>query len=192
MMSPFEAYRTYLAIKQHFTQKGYDYFKYHGKVNVNQSNFETRRDKYQFYKLSKHRDPVNYLVSNFIEGDVNWVGDLLNDKCEETYTQWLKRQQSLTYNFTNEINKLLTNFDENLIVKDGQHPHLLKLYRRGDVSIETILILNELVNFFPYWNKHIDDNVLWPSLCMKLMKYKPFITFDRDKCKKIMKDHFDD
>lgn len=189
-MTPFEAYRTYLAIKQHFTQKSYDFFKYQGKVNVNQTNFETRKDKYQFYKLSKHKDPINYLVSNFVLGDVKWVGDLLSDKCEETYTQWLKKQQSLTYNFTNEINKLLTNFDDNLIVVNGQHPHLLKLYRRGDVSIETMLILNELVNFFPYWNKHIEDQVLWPELCMKLMKYKPFINFDRTKCKKVFDDCF--
>lgn len=191
MMTPFEAYRTYLAIKQHFTQKGYDFFKYHGKVNVIQSNFETRRDKYQFYKLSKHRDPVNYLVSNFVEGDVSWVGDLLNDKSEQTYTQWLKKQQSITYNFTNEITKMLPNFDDNLIVKDGQHPSLLKQYRRGEISIETVLILNELVNFFPYWNKHIDDNVLWPALYMKIMKYKPFVNFDSGKCKKILKDHFE-
>jgi hypothetical protein len=86
---------------------------------------------------------------------------------------------------------LLPTFDDNLIVKYGQHPSLLKQYRRGEVSIETVLILNELVNFFPYWNKHIDDNVLWPSLYMKIMKYKPFVSFDSQKCKKILKDHFE-
>lgn len=191
MMSPFEAYRTYLALKQHFTQKGYDYFKYNGKVNVRADNFDTRKDKYQFYKLSKHKDPINFLVANFISGDVRWVGDLLSDEAEAEYSNWLKRQQSITYNFTNDLNKLLTNFEDNLIVKDGQHPYLLKQFRRGDVAIETMVILNDLVNFFPYWDKSIDDTVLWPDLRMRVVKYKPFVQYDENKCKKALADRFD-
>lgn len=191
MMSPFEAYRTYLAIKQHFTQKGYDYFKYNGKVNVREDNFDTRRDKYQFYKLSKHKDPINYLVANFVNSDVKWVGDLLSDDAEEVYNNWLKVQQSITYNFTNDINNLLTNFQDNLIVKDGQHPSLLKEFRRGNVRIETMVILNDLVNFFPYWDKTIEDGVLWPELRAKVLKYKPFVQYDATKCKKVLNDRFD-
>lgn len=190
-MTPFEAYRTYLAIKQHFTQKSYDYFKYNGKVNVRADSFDTRRDKYQFHKLSKHRDPINYLVANFINSDVKWVGDLLSDNAEQIYTDWLKKQQSLTYNFTNELNNLLTNFEDNLIVKDGQHPYLLKLYRQGIVGIETMVILNDLVNFFPYWDRTIEDRVLWPDARMKILKYKPFVQYDAEKCKKVLNDHFE-
>ena len=134
-VSPFEAYRTYLALKQHFTKPGYDFFKYNGKVNVQQSTFEVRKDKYQFYKLSKHKDPLNYLVCNFVYNDVKWIGDLFSDPYKDTYTNWLKYQQSITYNFSNEINKLLTNFNENYIVTNGQHPPLLKLHRTGEIKI---------------------------------------------------------
>lgn len=190
-MNAFDAYKMYLALKQHFGQKGYDYVKYRGKVNATESSFQVRRDKYQFHKLSKHEDLERFLVANFIATDVKWVGDLLDESAEETYKKWLKYQQSITYNFTNEINKLLTNFEDNLIVKDGQHPSLLKQYRRGDVSIETILIIDDIVNFFPYWDKSIEDNVLWPSVKMKMLKYKPFLSFDSGKCKKILEDHFD-
>lgn len=190
-MNAFDAYKMYLALKQHFGQKGYDYVKYRGKVNATESSFQVRRDKYQFHKLSKHEDLERFLVANFIAADVKWVGDLLDENAEETYKKWLKYQQSITYNFTNEINKLLTNFEDNLIVKDGQHPSLLKQYRRGDVSIETILIIDDIVNFFPYWDKSIEDNVLWPSVKMKMLKYKPFLSFDSGKCKKILEDHFD-
>ena len=190
-MNAFDAYKKYLALKQHFGQKGYDYVKYHGKVNATESSFQVRRDKYQFHKLSKHEDLERFLVSNFIARDIKWVGDLLDETANDTYMNWLKYQQSITYNFTNEINKLLTNFQDNLIVKDGQHPSLLKQYRRGDVSIETILIIDDIVNFFPYWDKTIEDNVLWPSVRMKMLKYKPFLLFDSGKCKKILEDHFE-
>jgi hypothetical protein len=51
----FTAYSEYLAIKRHFTTK-YDYFKYNGKVNVSKESFESRRDAYQFQRLSKKKD----------------------------------------------------------------------------------------------------------------------------------------
>jgi hypothetical protein len=189
-MSPFESYRTFLAVKNHFTTDSYDYIKYNGKIGASQSSFETRKDKYQFYKLSKHKDPLKYLVANFVDGDLKWVGDLFNDESEKVYAEWLKRQQSLTYIFEQDLNKLLTDFDDNVIVKNGQHPYLLKQYLRRQVSIETIVILNDILGFFGHWNKKIEDSVLWPSIYKKLSKYKPFFHYDAFKCRKILKDKF--
>jgi len=175
----FDAYRTYLAMKNHFSQKGYDYFKYNGKVNVGQSSFETRRDKYQFHKLSKVKDPERYLVANFINRDVKWIGDLLGDDAESTYADWLKRQQSLTYNFQLDLNKLEPEFQDNLIVKDGQHPYLLKLYRQGIVSIETMVILNSFVDYLTTLKLQL--NLLWAEECRIIDKCKGFVKFDKDR-----------
>lgn len=189
-MMPFEAYQTFLAVKSHFTTDNYDYVKYNGKVSASQTSFETRKDKYQFYKLSKHKDPLKYLVANFVDGDLKWVGDLFNDDSEKVYSEWLKRQQSLSYIFEQDLNKLLTDFDTNVIVKNGQHPYLLKQYLRRQISIETIIILNDILGFFGHWNKKIEDTVLWPSIYKKLSKYKPFFHYDAFKCRKILKDKF--
>lgn len=190
MPTPFEAYKTFLAVKSHFTSDSYDYVKYNGKVSASASSFETRKDKYQFYKLSKHKNPLQYLVANFVDGDLKWIGDLFDDKSEKVYSDWLKRQQSLSYIFEQDLNKLLTNFDDNVIVKNGQHPYLLKQYLRREISIETIIILNDILGFFGHWNKKIEDGVLWPSIYKKLSKYKPFFHYDMFKCRKILKDKF--
>ena len=189
-MTPFESYRTFLAVKSHFTTDSYDYVKYNGKVNVSSTSFETRKDKYQFYKLSKHKNPLQYLVANFVDGDLKWIGDLFDDKSEKVYADWLKRQQALSYIFEQDLNKLLTSFDDNVIVKNGQHPYLLKQYLRREISIETIIILNDILGFFGHWNKKIEDGVLWPSIYKKLSKYKPFFHYDMFKCRKILKDKF--
>lgn len=186
-VTPFEAYRTYLALKQHFTKSSYDFFKYNGKVNVQQSSFEVRKDKYQFYKLSKHKDPINYLVSNFVYNDIKWVGDLFSEPSKDTYVNWQKYQQSITYNFTNELNKLLTKFNDNFIVTNGQHPYLLKLYKTGEVSLETLIILDDILGFSKHWNKQIEDTILWPSIYQKMVKYRPFISYDKFKCRKVLK-----
>lgn len=189
-MTPFEAYKKYLAIKNHFTST-YDYFKYQGKMHVKGESFETRRDKYQFYKLSKHKDVENFLVSNFINRDLKWIGDLFDEDSNQIYTDWTKRQEAITYFFSSDLNNLLTIFDDNIKVVDGQHPHLLKLYNRKQISLETLIILNDIFDFFPYWNRRIDDSILWPEIYKKCIKYKPFLKYDIFKCKKILKDKFD-
>lgn len=190
MMSPLDAYKTFLALKSHFTGD-YDYFKYQGKISANSDSFERRKDKYQFYKLSKHQDPERYLLSNFVTGNLHWIGDLFNEESDAVYKEFVKRQESLTYNFQNELRNLLTSFDDNVIIKAGQHPQLLKLYLRKKVSIETLIILNDIFDFFPHWNKKIDDTIIWPEVYKKCVKYRPFLTFDIFKCKKIIREIFE-
>ena len=51
----FDAYKVYLALKQHFTSN-YDYFKYNGKVRAGEESFLKRNDRFFFRKLSKKYD----------------------------------------------------------------------------------------------------------------------------------------
>ena len=188
-MTPYEAYQLFLAIKMHFTQKSYDFFRYNGKVRTDHRAFERRRDKYQFYKLSKHRDPLGYLVANFTAPDsTKWVGDLFTEEGGRNYDEWLARQQSITYRFKSDLGKVADDFRESFRVDKGQHPPLLVAFKRGDISLESLTILNNLLTFFPMWDKRITDTVLWPSIRDKCIKYAPFINYDKQKTKQIVKD----
>jgi hypothetical protein len=189
-MTPFETYQKFLALKMHFTSD-YDIIKYNGKVKANYDSFEKRKDKYFFYKLSKMKEPESFILSNMIENDISWIGDLFDPEKEEVYKNWNKRQQSLSYIFSNDIKKLLPSFNENFIIKDGQHPPLLKLYRRKEVCIETLILLDEILNYFPYWNKNIQDTVIWPNIYKRLVKYKPLFHYDKAKIKNILKTYIE-
>ena len=64
----FEAYKTYLALKRHFTSD-YNYFKYNGKIRASEESFLRRNDRFFFRKLSKKynkEELVDFYVSNFI------------------------------------------------------------------------------------------------------------------------------
>jgi hypothetical protein len=189
-MTPFDAFKLYIAIKQHFSTPSYDYFKYHGKVRVSQTTFDTRRDKYMFYKLSKKDDLLDYLVANLSENHNIWVGELLSPECEKMYIEYKKRKESLTYIFKNDIDQLLENFDENFKVENGEYPHLLKLLTRKKITKETFIIINECVKFFGAWNKQILDPVLWPTIYMACKKFYPFMEFERDKYCAILREKF--
>lgn len=187
-MSPFECYKMFRAVKSHFTTD-YDYFKYNGKMKINYETFETRNDSYSFSKLSKHRDPLNLVVSNVFKNPSIWVRDLFSEQAEIEYSNFVRRQESQTFSFTEDLEKLCTSLEENLIVKNGQYPHLLKLLIGNKIDADTVIIMNSILNFFPYWDKNIEDNVIWPSKKRSLEKLKGFITFSKEKCKKALDDH---
>ena len=47
-MPAYNCYCLYLAMKNHFTQEEYDFFKYNGKINAIKESFLSRKDRYQF------------------------------------------------------------------------------------------------------------------------------------------------
>ena len=68
----FDVYKTYLAIKLHFTTTAYDYHKYNGKVNTSLEQFTKRNDRYFFYKLSnKYVIQITNLTIKFALAEVS-------------------------------------------------------------------------------------------------------------------------
>ena len=189
----FDAFALYNALKTHFTSSSYDFFKYNGKTNVSKDSFMKNKAKYQFYKLSRKyslEQLRNFFLANFIYGDSTWVGEMLGPEGDKAYSKWQKTNQSLTYVFENDIIRLVGNDapDQMLVVNDGQHPKLLREVMSGSIAIETMVILNDIMHFFPMWNRKISDDIIWPNWRLKCEKYAPFVTYDKVKFKNILKE----
>jgi len=188
-MDAFDAYVLALALKRHFTPNGnYDYIKYNGKIKASKTSFDTRSDKYFFHKLSKKSDPEGFLIANYVKHGSNiWIGDLVGDqKYDDTYKEWLKKKESISYIFKNDFEQISESLDANLKVVDGQYPKLLELYMRGKINIETIIILDKLLHILVQWKNNIQDVALWPDIYSMCIKYTPFVSYDEKKIKKII------
>ena len=191
-MSAFECYKEYLALKNHFTKPGYDYFKYNGKLKANPDSFNTRKDKLFFQKLAKHPDVHNFLVANLSDNEKYWIRELAySEEAEKRYKQWLKRQQSLTYVFKQQLGKLDSDFNQNFIVKDNEHPLLLKLFLGNDIDLETMCILLDVTGAKKHWDSKMKYDMIYDSVKLKIEKYTPFIKYDKEKMKKIVLDYFE-
>lgn len=175
-MTPFEAYRMFTAVKLHFTSDSYDFFKYHGSVRIDETKFETRRDKYQYYKLSKRVDPLLLTVASIFDNSNIWVGDLFTTETERNYRERKKVLDSLEYTFKTEIGNY-DSLDEALNISNDEYPKLLEDYRHGKVSPETLILVNQINagKVFDYWSDSLNDPVVWPDLCHRLLKYEPFM-----------------
>ena len=197
-VKPFEVYQHYLSLKNHFTNPKYDFFKYGAKTRASLASFNKRRDKYWFEKTSrKYNDEevVKFLVSNFSAASNPqnlWIGEIINSG-ERTYSEWTKRQQSLTYLFKEQSNELLSNNELDSVFNCSKgHPILLKRYLGGDISLETLVIFEKIFSFRQKFDNKLDDPV-WETVSLKIEKYKPFLNnLDMFKYKKILRDIVDE
>lgn len=191
-MSAFDCYKEYLALKNHFSSPNYDYFRYNGKLKVNSTSFDQRKDKLFFQKLAKHPDVHNFLVANLSKNDKAWIKELAySEDAERVYKDWLKRNQSLTYVVKNDLSKLESPFDGNFLVSKSQsHPRLLQLYLGGHVTLETMCILLDITKAKKHWDSKMEFDPIYDEVRKKIEKYTPFIKYDKDKMKKIVLDYF--
>jgi|TARA_B110001454_G_C12651431_1_gene405580 hypothetical protein len=192
-VTPYEVYQKYLSLKQHFNKKEYDYFKFHGKVRASEASFEKRKDKHHFIRLSKiYKDEelTKFLVSNFVKGREMWVGNVTSPEGRSNYIAWKARIQSLPYVFENELEVV---FDENKTfndifnIEDGQHPPIVRHVFGEEVSMETFVILDSILNFTSKFNEKIEETVIWPELYSMCNNYAPFVVVNKQKYVDILK-----
>jgi hypothetical protein len=179
-MTPFGAYRCYLAMKSHFTTDRYDIIKYRGRTDAKQGAFEKRRDRYRFESMANNltdKQIVETFIANFTRYP-RYSGPF-DDQTEKRYNDWLKHNQALTYNFGNEVKNL---FEENsqlcyndvFFSGDGQHPPVLTAYLGQGISIETFVILDRLNSF----TQQMVGDVVTEGILRTARKYDPFLQVD--------------
>lgn len=183
----------YQAIKLHFGSENYNFFHYDGKTRVSMEAFEKRRDKYLFHRLArKYRDEemVSFLVANFVHSDDNWTKSLLEDEAEQTYREWKRITDSMSRVYLDDLAKICPDpkeFNSLFKVEDGQFPKLLIALMQKEVTMETMVILNNIFDFVRVWDKKISDDIVYPKISRKIRKYGSFLNVDVNKYKTLTK-----
>ena len=193
-VKPFDCYKSYLGLKNHFTKEKYDYHRYGGKSRASLESFYKRKDRYFFEKLSRQKDDsevIEFFVSNFVTCDDPqslWIGEIVRNG-EQNYTEWKRRLQSLTYTFKSEIENVFTNrdFDDMFKIEGKRHPPIVKEHLAKTLSLETMVILDKIIGFKKDFDSILDDPV-WKFLSMRIDKYDSFIHIDVFKFKSILKE----
>ena len=192
-MMPFDAYRCYLSLKNHFTKDHYDYIKYRGKTRATKQAFYKRKDRFWFEKFARQKsdkEVEEFFVSNFIystDPGTMWIGEMMKDG-EGRYTDWKKKVQSLSYIFREEVESLFDDkeVDEVFDCSKG-HPFILKKYLGGDITLETMVICDIIFGYAKNFDKKLKDPV-WETVSRKIRKYSPFLNIDVFHYKKILKE----
>lgn len=192
-MTPFDVYKTYLSLKNHFTKDKYDYHKYCGKTRASLQAFYKRKDRYWFEKMSRQKNDqevIDFFVSNFVasgDPDSLWIGQIIREG-ESVYNLWKRRKESLTYSFEQDSKYLFTEYKlEEVFDCSRGHPPLLKKFLNGKISIETLVIYNRIFLYGNNFDKHLKDPV-WELVSKNIKKYDSFLNIDIFKFRKILKE----
>jgi len=191
-MTPFDAYKTYIALKNHFTKDNYDYHRYLGKTRASLQSFYKRKDRFWFEKISRNKSDqeiIDFFVSNFARSDdpsTLWIGEIIREG-DTYYKDWQKRIQSLSYIFKEESESLFESKLDDVFDCSKGHPPLLKKFLSGKISLETMVIYDRIFLYGNTFDKKLKDPV-WETVSLKIKKYSPFIHIDVFRYKKILKE----
>lgn len=192
-MNGIECYQLYLTLKLHFSGS-YNFFKYQGKIKNVQDRFRRARGRFLFMKLAKRfrnkEEAMDFFVANLLKDPKVWVGDLLSDEAREVYLEWVKRKESITYFYTSDIENLFqTASDKDLspkdlfVVPEGGHPILLQMFLRGEIQLDTLVILDRVIKFLKVWKKELEGDPIWEEIKNKIEKVDGFIEADINRCR---------
>lgn len=188
-MDGFKAFKYFQAIKLHFTSERYDVFEMNGRVTGTRASFEKRNDRGLFEKLAKKfdtdRELIQFLAANFAYGHRNVVYSAESD---EYYTLWMRRKESITQVFKNDLNSIVSHFEKNNVSGEALYsietgmPELLNMYIGGHVSLETMVILQNFDDYLSKWEPII---MLWHDHFLVIRKSNRFVKFKKDRIQSI-------
>jgi hypothetical protein len=192
-MMPFDAYKCYLSLKNHFTKDSYDYHKYCGKSRATLQSFYKRKDRMWFERVSRQKsdeEVVEFFVANFVscpDPETLWIGEMMKEG-EGRYQQWQKKIQSLSYIFREESQSLFEeNKFEDVFSCSKGHPPLLKKFLSGKISLETMVIYDRIFLYGNTFDKKLKDPV-WETVSRRIKKYNPFLNIDVFRFRRILKE----
>ena len=188
-----DAYRCYLAMKNHWTKEKYDYIKYRGKVRATNEAFYKRKDRFWFEKFARQKsdkEVEEFFVANFTscaDPESLWIGEMIKEG-EDRYQNWQKKVQSLSYIFKEESEILFTDNKVNDVFDCSQgHPIVLKKFLGGNISLESLVIYDRILGYGKDFDEKLKDPV-WETVSRRVKKYKPFLNINVPRYKKILKE----
>ena len=183
---PFDAYKQYLSLKDLTTNTVVRVVQLFN-LSIRGKTVSGLRN---LHVTSLTKEVIEFFVSNFItctDPSKLWIGEMIREG-EGRYVSWKKRTQSLSYIFKEETEKLFADgdFDSMFALDGSRHPQILKEYLRDNISLETMVILNNILGYKDQWDKVLTDPV-WQTVSLRIRKYTPFLNIDVFRYKKILK-----
>ena len=180
-MRAVDVYLMYCALKAHFSGD-YDYHKFSGQTRIKRDSFYKRKDRFFFvktsYKYKQDNEVLDYFVANFIKDREGYIANFN----EKNYEEWLDKRKIFYDVFSQELQPFVKEFNPLFESKDGQHPLLLKEYLGKRISLETMIILDTLVEFGKRWDEELEwDDFVWPDVKKLMNNYKGFLTINTNR-----------
>lgn len=184
-MNDYNLFKTYVAMKSHFTTEAYDYIKYGGKVSISETAYQKRKDIASFKIVSgwlpqKHCESL--LVSHFIavnDFTINFICENPT-KSQKIYNSWKERTSNILDVYKQDIKTIACesscSWRDCVVQTEDDYPLLFKLVMAGKISPETYSLLDDLFQHTSKAYKGMDTDLMFLGLNLKYRKYRSFLS----------------
>jgi hypothetical protein len=205
-------YYVFCHIRMHFVSETFDYVKYNGKTTKAGDKFlqnyedslnlrENVRKTLEKTKISTRQDAVMYAIACVLANTTTASSYTAffhcSDEALEEFRSYKKFWSNPEYHFNADCKKLAERSEDihYWLTAKGRTPRLLTAYMSRLVNPWSIVLLNEIYRFLPYWDKTLGKdglNMMWINERSKLVKLPSFVKAHfnpkiRDKFAKIAK-----
>lgn len=196
LVTPEEVKEKYQAVKLHFSSKNYDYFKYQGKVKKN--NFA---DIIPYTIISKGKyktDFPDFFIPGLFQNPKVNIEYFMNEDYLKIWKYWKSYQTSPIYFFKEELievesylNNKQIDYNSLFKISENELPLLYKFLIKSQISPQTVIYLDQVLNFRKTFSRKVTENIMFPKLDKRIQKISSFIrNQDSDKLKKVVKEIF--
>lgn len=207
-------YYVFCHIRMHFVSETYDYVKFGGKSSKSGDKFlqnyedsvnirENVRKTLEKAKISTKQDAVMYAIACELHNTSSTSSYNAffhcSDEAMEEFRSYKKYWSNAPYHFEADCKKLAERNEDihYWITSKDRTPRLLTAYMSRLINPWTIVLMNEVYRFIPYWDKTLGKdglNMMWINERRKLVKLPSFVKahFSQDvrmKFAKLAKSH---
>ena len=169
-MNGYTGFKYWICMKQHFTTKSFNVFKYKGHVKCKLETFIARSDSEVIERTCSKFTPrefVLYLAANFIYGNENMMWD--TSVAVANYNLFLARKQQLQQVVDNDLKSL-----DNLHIPITDGISIIRILTKNQITIETVSIINQYYNLTNQLQQLPLGEIVEPLL-LRIDKSKGFI-----------------
>lgn len=181
-MNPYDFYKVQLPIRLHFISDSYDYFKFNGKTHFSKYDDFIRKKEFPLMRAMGARvtsaQSKDFCVAQYAADRDSFLFDGVEDAWS-TYVEWEKKQNSLSYHLQTDLQLILST---NIILKTIRDGTLLQMVAQKKIQKETAIILDAVfAKFLDGWNKKYANDPYLITVVKRLVKYRPFVKFNKEK-----------
>lgn len=187
MTTPQQAYNLYMTVKKHYSTPKYSAFK-NKPVRVPESRFLYRPERYRMKRLCERfktpKDLIQYFVANFALETSDFLYQP-EDYGDSSFMRWEAYKQSISYNLKGDVDTIVSYMERMHITVEDLHREtvpmqsILHLMITGKISIQSVVLLDEIYNFLTAWADDVNMNPLYATHALRVHKTKGFIKADK-------------
>lgn len=133
-------------------------------------------------KLKTPKELIQYFVSNFALSTSDFLYQP-EEYGETSYIRWESYKQSISYKFKTDVDLVVSHMENNSIkfsdLMQTNMKLLLTLMIMDKITIQSVVLLDEVYNFLTSWVEDDTMNALYATHALRVQKTKGFIKYDK-------------